>query len=752
MKFTNFFVAICLMAGLAHSVQAAPVEPITFSTSISPNPVRPGEIASVRVNATVLPGWHVYSVIPSTQAGQGPSPTDISAAGDWVPAARSTEDDPIVQFDNNFGFVVRLHQVKALFTRAFRVPANETAAGTIPVTLHYQVCNDSVCHPPTDVSLIAKIAVGQGPVRTAYAMAPNVAPLPSVQSGVPAVQEVQHAPSGLFAFLAAAITAGLLAILTPCVFPLIPITLSGFVKQANGDRQKVTRLAVGFALGIVALYVALGGIVALLLGATGANRVASNPWVNLVEFVIFVVFALSFFEIITLQLPASLSGLQTTARAHGGTVGLVLLGMAFVLASFTCTAPFVGTLLVSAAGGQHIRPLLGMAAFALAFASPFFIFGFNPGWISKIPKSGEWLARAKAVLGFIELAAALKFLSSADQVWQWKILTAPVLLGAWALIAVLAGFYLLGVLRFGLADSAPSSGVSLARKAGAFAFFAAALYCFWGISGRPVHPWLAAFLPPAGYGGVDAATGLKWHPDLQSALDEGTTSGKLLLIDFTGYTCTNCRLNERAVFPLPEIQQRLAHFSLAQLYTDGGADGPRNQKYELDHFNDVALPLYGVVDPKSGRVIDSIAGVITPGKFAAFLDHALSGQSLPAASAPAAAWAAYSDAQIAAAHQQSKPVIIDFTADWCVNCKVIEKEVFADPSVVPQLTNFVTLQSDMTDWSSPKNAALQQKFNVVSLPAIVFLDKNGSEIKSLRITGRLPVADFLKRLTAARYN
>jgi thiol:disulfide interchange protein len=250
---------------------------------------------------------------------------------------------------------------------------------------------------------------------------------------------------------------------------------------------------------------------------------------------------------------------------------------------------------------------------------------------------------------------------------------------------------------------------------------------------------------------VDAATGLKWHPDLQSAVQEAITTDKPVLIDFTGYTCTNCRLNERAVFPRSEIQQRLAHFSLAQLYTDGGADGPSNQKYELDHFGDVALPLYGIVDPKSGRVISSIAGVVSPAKFADFLDRGLAAQQ-PAsqvAATAAPAWSPLSDSAIASAKQQSKPVIIDFTADWCVNCKIIEKEVFASPEVVPQLSDFVTLKSDMTNWSSPANSALQQKYNIQSLPAIVFLDKNGAEIKSLRITGRLPVADFLKRLKTA---
>ncbi len=193
-------------------------------------------------------------------------------------------------------------------------------------------------------------------------------------------------------------------------------------------------------------------------GATGINKVAANPWVNLGIFVVFVVFALSFFETIQLTLPANLTALQATAKSHGGTLGLVLLGITFVLASFTCTAPFVGTLLVAAAQGERFRPLLGTLVFALAFVSPFLVFAAFPQWISRIPKGGVWLARVKATLGFIELAAALKFLSNADQVWQWKLLTQPVLLAAWAVIFVCAALYLWGTLRFGVVAETEKPG------------------------------------------------------------------------------------------------------------------------------------------------------------------------------------------------------------------------------------------------------------------------------------------------------
>ena len=187
----------------------------------------------------------------------------------------------------------------------------------------------------------------------------------------------------------------------------------------------------------------------------------------------------------------------------------MLLGVTFVLASFTCTAPFVGTLLVAAAQGERFRPILGTLVFALAFVSPFLVFAAFPQWIARIPKGGLWLARVKATLGFVELAAALKFLSNADQVWQWKLLTQPVLLAAWAVIFICTALYLWGTLRFGVVAELEKPGASVAVPRAAFAalFLFFALYCFWGLAGRPITPYLGAFLPPAGYGGVTGHCG-----------------------------------------------------------------------------------------------------------------------------------------------------------------------------------------------------------------------------------------------------
>ena len=364
----------------------------------------------------------------------------------------------------------------------------------------------------------------------------------------------------------------------------------------------------------------------------------------------------------------------------------------------------------------------------------------------------------KATLGFVELAAALKFLSNADQVWNWRLLTEPVLLAAWALIFVCAALYLIGTLKFGVVGEleAPGTKVSAPRALFAGAFALSALFCFWGLAGRPIGA-LGTFLPPAGYGGVASAASTNTLPFLtnyDAALAQAKRENKPLFVDFTGVTCTNCRWNEINVFPRSEVKSHLADYVRVQLYTDRPGDAA-NQKLQLTKFGDVALPLYAVVNPQTGAVVDKYAGTITnAADFTRFLAKSQTA-SAPAAEGGASAaptpWAAYTSAAVASAGQSGKPIIIDFTAAWCVNCKEIEHDVFENPLVAPTLADkFVTLRADLTQWSSPASAALEKQYGFGSLPTIVVLRPDGTEIKSLRITGRLSVAEFQKRLGEAQ--
>lgn len=743
MKTRFFGLTALLFLLLTSGVWAGTPLPIHFTASVSPSPAHVGEVVIVTVKATVDAGWHVYSVVP---AANGPAATEITSLPGGTAAGSTTEDAPIQKFDPNFQTQVAYHEGAATFQRQFRLmgPAGKS------VTLHYQTCNDHICLPPTDVTLPVSLMVAAGGVRPEFA-APTLHASPEGR-GAPA--PARPAAGGLALFLLAALGAGLLALITPCVFPLIPITLTNFVKQADGNKGKLVRLSGGYALGIVALYVALGGIVTATVGATGINKVASNPYVNLGIFVVFVVFALSFFETIQLTLPANLTAMQAAGKRHGGTLGLVLLGVTFVLASFTCTAPFVGTLLVAAAQGERFRPLLGTLVFALAFVSPFLVFAAFPQWIARIPKGGLWLARVKAALGFVELAAALKFLSNADQVWNWRLLTQPVLLAAWAVIFICAGLYLWGTLRFGVVAEIEKPGARVSPPRAAFAglFLFLALYCFWGLAGRHVA-LLSAFLPPAGYGGAGSSSedGLPFLTDYNAALARAKAEGKPLFVDFTGVTCTNCRWNEKNVFPRGDVQNELSQYIRVQLYTDRPGDVP-NQKLQLAKFGDVALPLYGVVNSQTGAVVDKYAGTITDvSGFTRFLSKSRLASATPTPAPTPMLWATYSPSAVVSAAGAGKPIIIDFTAAWCVNCKEIEHDVFDNPAVSPTLAQgFVTLRADLTDFNSPASVAVEKQYGFGSLPTIVILDPSGKEIRPLRITGRLGVEEFQRRLRLAQ--
>ena len=743
MKTRFFGLTALLILLLTTGVWAGTPLPIHFTASVSPSPAHVGEVVIVTVKATVDVGWHVYSVVP---AANGPAATEITSLPGGTAAGSTTEDAPIQKFDPNFQTQVAYHEGAATFQRQFRLmgPAGKS------VTLHYQTCNDHICLPPTDVTLPVSLMVAAGGVRPEFA-APTLHASPEGR-GAPA--PARPAAGSLALFLLAALGAGLLALITPCVFPLIPITLTNFVKQADGNKGKLVRLSGGYALGIVALYVALGGIVTATVGATGINKVASNPYVNLGIFVVFVVFALSFFETIQLTLPANLTAMQAAGKRHGGTLGLVLLGVTFVLASFTCTAPFVGTLLVAAAQGERFRPLLGTLVFALAFVSPFLVFAAFPQWIARIPKGGLWLARVKAALGFVELAAALKFLSNADQVWNWRLLTQPVLLAAWAVIFICAGLYLWGTLRFGVVAEIEKPGARVSPPRAAFAglFLFLALYCFWGLAGRHVA-LLSAFLPPAGYGGAGNSSedGLPFLTDYNAALARAKAEGKPLFVDFTGVTCTNCRWNEKNVFPRGDVQSELSQYIRVQLYTDRPGDVP-NQKLQLAKFGDVALPLYGVVNSQTGAVVDKYAGTITDASgFTRFLSKSRLASATPTPAPTPMLWATYSPSAVVSAAGAGKPIIIDFTAAWCVNCKEIEHDVFDNPAVSPTLAQgFVTLRADLTDFNSPASVAVEKQYGFGSLPTIVVLGPSGKEIRPLRITGRLGVEEFQRRLRLAQ--
>ncbi len=398
-------------------------------------------------------------------------------------------------------------------------------------------------------------------------------------------------------FLWLAITMGAVSLLTPCVFPMVPITVSYFTKHAAPTRARAAGSAALYGLGIVLTFTVFGSVLAAVAGASGLNRLAASPWVNLGITALFLLFALNLFGLFELRLPSGvLSRLDGMSRRRGSSVaGTLLMALTFTITSLTCTAAFIGTLLVVAAQGEWQRPIAGLFAYSATFALPFVALAMAPQLVSQLPRSGPWLARVKVVMGFLEIAAAMKFLSNADLVWSWGIFTRGVVLVAWILIALALAAY--------LAARRPGPG----RLAASLATIAFAAWLGTGVGGRRLGE-LEAFLPPAT---VHASSGeLSWiTDDLDAALAEARASKRLVMIDFTGYTCTNCRWMEANMFPRPEIRAALDTFVRARLYTDG--QGPvyeQQQRFQQTQFKTVALPLYAIVDP-DGRTVATFAGL-----------------------------------------------------------------------------------------------------------------------------------------------
>ncbi|QEE28946.1 DUF255 domain-containing protein [Terriglobus albidus] len=409
---------------------------------------------------------------------------------------------------------------------------------------------------------------------------------------------------------------GALSLLTPCVFPMVPITVSFFASHSSRTRSGAVRVAALYGLGIMFTFVALGMFLAVVFGASGINKLASNPWVNLAITGVFLAFALSLLGVFFLQLPPSLMNRlnrATTEKQEGSILGIMLMGLTFSLTSFTCTAPFVGTLLVLASQGNWRWPLVGMVGFSFVFALPFFLLALVPQFMSQMPRAGGWMNSVKVVMGFLEIAAAMKFLSNADLIWHWNIFTRTTVLCIWTGCLLMIVAYLLGWFRFD--HDTELGAVSGPRVVFSLLVLAAAIWLANGLTGHSLGD-LDAFLPPAE---VDAAshaevaaasTEAPWIlNDLQTGLAQAKTEGRPVFIDFTGYTCTNCRWMEQNIFSKPKIKGDMNRFVKVRLYTDGdGEVYSKQQDYEDKTFGTVALPLYALLD-SNGNTIDTSAGV-----------------------------------------------------------------------------------------------------------------------------------------------
>jgi thiol:disulfide interchange protein DsbD len=446
-----------------------------------------------------------------------------------------------------------------------------------------------------------------------------------------AQEEIAIMPAGsILHYFWLSLGMGALSLLTPCVFPMVPITVSFFSNHSSRTRVGALRYAALYGLGIMFTFVALGMSLAILFGAAGINKLASNPWVNLAITAVFLAFAMSLLGVFFLQLPTGLLNSLNRASSQekdGSVLGIMLMGLTFSLTSFTCTAPFVGTLLVLASQGNWRWPLVGMLGFSFMFGLPFFLLALLPQLMTQMPRAGGWMNSVKVVMGFLEIGAAMKFLSNADLVWHWNIFTRTTVLCIWAGCCFMIVAYLLGWFRFDH-DSEVTS-ISGLRVIFSILFLATGIWLANGLTGHSLGDLDAFLPPPVSDPGThsDIATTIREAPwilnDLATGLTKAKSEGKPVFIDFTGYTCTNCRWMEANIFSKPAIRQDMDRFVKVRLYTDGDGDiYTKQQDYEDKHFGTVALPLYALLD-SNGNTIDTSAGVTRdPSEFSSFLDKA----------------------------------------------------------------------------------------------------------------------------------
>ena len=635
---------------------------VTWSALGPVEVVHQGQKFTAKVSARISPGWHIYSI---TQAPGGPVPTTIMLPGKQPFTLDGFVIGPLPHsgYDPNFQIQTDTYEK----TVSFKVPlmaANTVQSGTnsAAIDVRFQACNERICLPPKTVHLRALVKIVSGAKaaagsaqkttpsagRASDSFAASTSPPQSTAGGSSSVppEQIARAVSppkklepftvprsqslGSFIWLAAVM--GALSLLTPCVFPMIPITVSYFTSHASGNRKSAVFTAIIYALGIVLTFSALGMLLAVIFGAGGVNHLAANPWVNLLITAIFLGFAFSLFGAYFIQVPASLMDRMdflTRNKEGGQVIGALLMGFAFTLTSFTCTSPFVGTLLVLTAQGNWRWPLAGMLAFSTVFAIPFFVLALAPQLMSRLPKAGGWMVSVKAVMGFLEIAAAMKFLSNADLVWHWGIFTRQVVLAVWVGIGVLTVLYVLGYFR--MAHDSPVESIGAVRLTVAIVFLAVTVWLVPGLFGRQLGE-LESFLPPeVSSSGSPPSTSPASSANLQheadwilndydGAMEQAKQENKLVFVDFTGYTCTNCRWMEANMFPRPEVAKEINKFVCVRLYTDGDGELYEHyQKMQQEKFGTVALPLYAILRT-DGSPIATFPGLTrNTAEFLAFL-------------------------------------------------------------------------------------------------------------------------------------
>lgn len=661
---------------------------VTYKTEVKPATAKPGDTVTYSITATVAAPWHIYAYADK-QEPEGPRSTQfdffdlggLKMAGSWAPEEEPRQK-PDAAFDN---MIVKYHEDAVTWSVKLKVPEDaKPGKKTLQNQIYFQICDPKSCKPPVNVTVPpAELTVVS---NKAALIAPDTSSLiaasligvaapaevtPAATPAAPSTGLAKATEGGLLAFLVYSALGGLFAVLMPCVWPMIPITVNFFVKQGESKHGSPTKLAIVYCLAIIGIFTGIGLAVTAIMGASGATQLGVNKWVNLVFGLAFIGLGLSLLGLFEIRLPTSLLNASSQAEGKGGLVGVMFMATTLTITSFTCTAPVVGTLLVASTKGQYFYPVLGLLTFSAVMALPFFVLALMPGLMRKMPRSGDWMNAVKVVGGLVEIALAFKFLNTAEigfgaapsEAW----IDAHLVLTVWVITALACGIYLLGLFRTDH-DHEPIQ-VGPLRMVTGIAFLSISLFLAPALFGTPpkskFYQSIVGILPPdvaelntqdeiingvvaqlgnfprgnssetpstegaqiaaapLEVGPVQARSsdpkvaireekkfhGVRWGMSYDQALEKAKEENKLVLIDFTGVFCANCRTVEQKIMPRPDTVEELKKFVTVSLYTDQvdieklpletkQALALENLELEVKLVEETTSPVYAVVTPE----------------------------------------------------------------------------------------------------------------------------------------------------------
>ncbi len=649
-----FLSTVALLVGCVAFAQMGE-NPVSWSSKVEK---LSGNLYEIVLTGEISGDWHIYDLGPYTD---GPIATSVVVAGKEVKAVGEAylKTESHRAYDENFKMEIGTCESGVQVAQKVEVTGEAPVA---KLTIEWQTCNNGACLPPTDEEITVKLPAAEGAVVAAADE--KVAPVK------------KEGGKSIWAVILEAIAWGFVALLTPCVFPMVPMTVSFFIKSKDGKGKLYASL---YGFFIVALYTVPIAVIILLTYILGGDAVTADifnwlatHWIpNIIFFIIFMVFAASFFGAFEITMPSWMVNKTDAKSDKGGLVGVFFMALTLVLVSFSCTGPIVSSVLIKSTQGEIWEPIITMFAFSAAFALPFTVFAFAPSLLKDLPKSGGWLNSVKVVLGFIEVALGLKFLSVADQVYQWNLLDREVYLAIWIVVFSLLGLYLLGKLRF--AHDTPEDHISVKRLFLAIAVFSFVVYMIPGMWGAPLKA-LSGYLPPiesmdfnlskqnvvmqqVGAAdhhnnpypakkftdmGLKHIDGIPGFFDLQEALEYSKTAGKPVFIDFTGAACVNCREMESRVFSDPQIKEILNNkFVFVSIYGDVKTEvaesdwvtlpngkvlkslGKINTNFIMEKYKVNAMPYYIITDAQGNQVVEPRGYDLDKDAFKKFLENAV---------------------------------------------------------------------------------------------------------------------------------